>query len=266
MHWKALEKRGAKTLVIDLRNNGGGIVQSAEEFLGLFRGVKSSFYIYTRHKEELRTLKSIQTLFPKDVYVLINQQSASASEIVAVSLKDQKAATIIGQNTFGKGTIQSFFPLPDSSVLKLTTGQFKGPAGTVVNKTGVIPEIVTSPGEELTEAHRIILEKSLNKHYTKKLIPIIISDPNARIQIKLPHKMNFSTLETSNRVELVQIGGGALPISISQHKDYRTIDIKPQSPLEKGKEYIAIFRPEIKQLNGKRSKLGVYTRISVTND
>ncbi|WP_438315138.1 S41 family peptidase [Sporosarcina sp. FA9] len=264
IHWNSLKKRGATKLIIDLRDNGGGFVESAQELLGFFEGVKNSFHIYTRYEEKLMPVVPTMLKFPKDTFVLINRRSASASEIVAVSLKEQQAATIVGEKSYGKGTIQSFYPLTDG-VLKITTGQFTGPAGTVVNKTGVQPDIGALPDQEVMTAHGEIIEKSLTDKYSKKLFTLALKNSYEPFRIHLPHKMNFSQTGTSNRVELVQLGGGAVPITISQSEDFKSVMIQPNQALDDKAEYIVIVHPELKYVNGKRSKKGVYTLISFSN-
>jgi len=157
-HWLALQQAGATELIIDLRYNGGGYVESAEQLLGYFPGVKDAYQLTTR--EGSRMIKPITTdiKFPQQTYVLVNRYSASASEIVAVALKDQKAATIIGETTKGKGTIQSILPLEDGGALKLTIGEFAGPKGTKVHKKGIIPTIQTEPNKELITIYNQLIQ------------------------------------------------------------------------------------------------------------
>lgn len=261
IHWKSLKKRGATKLIIDLRNNGGGLVDSAQELLGFFEGVKSSFHIYTRYEEKLMPIVPADPKFPKDTFVLINRRSASASEIVAVSLKDQKAATIVGERSLGKGTIQSFYPLTEG-VLKITTGQFTGPAGTVVNKSGVLPDIGALPDREVMTVHGEILDQYLTDRKNTKQFSIALKNTYEPFSVNLPHKMNFSQAGTSNRVELIQLGGGTVPITISQSEDYRSVMIQPVLALDDKSEYVVIVHPELKYVGGKRSKKGVYAFIT----
>ena len=157
-HWLALQKAGATELIIDLRYNGGGYVESAEQLLGYFPGVTDAYQLTTR--EGSRMIKPITTdiKFPQQTYVLVNRYSASASEIVAVALKDQQAATIIGETTKGKGTIQSMLQLEDGGALKLTIGEFTGPKGTKVHKKGITPTIQTEPNKELITIYNQLIE------------------------------------------------------------------------------------------------------------
>ena len=138
-HWAKLKKAGATGLIIDLRYNGGGYVESAEQLLGFYQGVTDAYYLKTREGNKM--IKPIPTKikFPKQSYVLVNRYSASASEIVAASLIDQQAATIVGETTKGKGTVQSFFEFDNGGALKLTIGQFTGPKGELSTKKAYNP-------------------------------------------------------------------------------------------------------------------------------
>lgn len=265
LHWTRLKNQGAQRLIVDLRDNPGGFVESAEQLLSFFGGAKNAYYINTRHETKLVSTTPNTKRFPDETYLLLNRQSASASEIVAVSLKDQKAATIIGEKSFGKGTMQSFFQLGingENGVLRLTTAEFKGPKGTAVNKIGITPDITAAPGKELAQAHRIALEKLLNKQAYTKLNPIQNVSSGTPIQINLPQPTNFQGTQLANRVELVQLGGGTMPITITQSKDYQSISIQPQTSLSPDAEYVVILHPETKRLNGKRTKSGLYTIVT----
>ena len=101
-----------------------------------------------------------KTKFPKQSYVLVNRYSASASEIVAASLKDQQAATIVGETTKGKGTVQSFFEFDDGGALKMTIGEFTGPKKAPVHKKGITPTIKTESNKELIDIHLRLLNAS----------------------------------------------------------------------------------------------------------
>ena len=158
-HYLKLRKEGSEKLILDLRDNGGGYVDSAERLLGHFTGVKTAYKMNT--KEQKRTVKTATSKFkfPQDTYVLVNRNSASASEIVAASLQDQNAAIIVGERTKGKGTIQSFFEFEDGSALKLTIGEFTGPHEKTIHQAGVTPTILANSGEELDIALQQLADK-----------------------------------------------------------------------------------------------------------
>lgn len=155
-----LEFQGAKKIILDLRNNTGGLVVEALEILD---------YILPKDSTELITVdardsKKIEyakedPLINCDIVVLVNEYSASASEILVGALKDNNKATIVGTNTYGKGVIQTVIPIPDGSALKLTTNEYYTPNMTKINKIGIKPDYVVEQDEETEEDEQ--LEKAI---------------------------------------------------------------------------------------------------------
>ena len=261
-HWTKLKKEGATGLVIDLRYNGGGYVDSAEQLLGFYQGVTEAYYLKTREGNKMIKPIPTKTKFPKQSYVLVNRYSASASEIVAASLIDQQAATIVGETTKGKGSVQSFFEFNDGSALKLTIGHFTGPAGTPVHKIGIQPTIKTESEKELTSIHQRLLNESFsNKHY-KKIDNLENVPTTKKMTIEFTQPMNFTDVQTSHKIELVKIGGVAVPIIINQ-KDNNTIEISPSKNLQPGSSYELIIHPGLKNANGRTVKQGTHVPITV---
>jgi len=133
-----------RALVLDLRNNPGGLltssVETAEKFLD---GGKLVVYTQGRISNQnmrLSTAKAGSTGFP--MVVLVNQGSASASEILASALKDWNRAVVVGERTFGKGSIQTIIPLSDGSALRLTTAQYFTPKGRAIHGQGLTPDLL----------------------------------------------------------------------------------------------------------------------------
>lgn len=142
-------------LVIDLRNNPGGLLQQAIEISDLF--LDEGLIVYTQGRERGRVSKSYASEKGTEpdypVAVLVNGGSASASEIVAGALQDQKRGYVIGTRTFGKGSVQNVIPLEDGSGIKLTVALYYTPGGRQIQGAGIIPdEFVRAPNdpEELT--------------------------------------------------------------------------------------------------------------------
>jgi carboxyl-terminal processing protease len=133
---KDLQGQGMTSMVIDLRFNGGGLLTECIALSDRF--LDEGVIVTTRGKtpEDLReaTAKKGDTLAPIPLVVLVNQSTASASEIFAGAMKDHKRGTLIGTRTFGKGSVQTPFPLADGSHLKLTTARYFTPKGTSVHK------------------------------------------------------------------------------------------------------------------------------------
>ena len=136
-----LEGQGIKSLIIDLRNNGGGIVDEATEIADyiLEKGNTIISTVDNKDKKET-TISENKPIFNLPIVVLVNENTASASEILTVALQDNKKATVVGTKTYGKGVIQTVFTLQDKSGLKLTTGEYYTPNGATINKVGVTPD------------------------------------------------------------------------------------------------------------------------------
>lgn len=164
-------KGGLKGLVLDLRNDPGGLlneaVKVADEFL------ESGLIVYTQGRIKEQNLKfyahpnKAPHNFP--LVVLVNEGSASASEIVAGALQDQKRAIILGTQTFGKGSVQTIIPLEDNSGLKLTTARYYTPNGRSIQAKGITPDILVKGrplkrGETPDKEPRVIREKDLDRH------------------------------------------------------------------------------------------------------
>jgi carboxyl-terminal processing protease len=139
-----------KGLVLDLRNNPGGLLDSAiqvsDAFLGNDKLGKPELIVYTQGRLPGSKFTAMSTpgdvLDNAPVVVLINNGSASASEIVAGALKDNKRAIILGTKSFGKGSVQTVLPLDGKTGIKLTTALYYTPAGTSIQAKGIVPDIV----------------------------------------------------------------------------------------------------------------------------
>lgn len=163
----ALNKLGSregklKGLIIDLRNNPGGLLQQAVEISDKF--LDSGLIVYTKGRapgQDMRFEARIEgTQPPYPMIVLVNGGSASASEIVAGALQDHKRAVILGTQTFGKGSVQTIMPLSDGSAIRLTTSKYYTPSGRSIQAKGIEPNIVVEDGT--TREH--IKEKDLERH------------------------------------------------------------------------------------------------------
>ncbi|MFV1982690.1 MAG: S41 family peptidase [Thiohalomonadales bacterium] len=134
-----------KGLVLDLRNNPGGLLDAAVDVTDAFIGSgKIVVSVKGRNKDnqDIRRSKSSDQLKGLPLVVLVNGGSASASEIVAGALQDHKRAVIMGKQTFGKGSVQSVVPLGNESGLKLTTARYYTPSGRTIQAKGITPDII----------------------------------------------------------------------------------------------------------------------------
>ena len=141
--WK-LHRRGMRSLVIDVRNNPGGLLTAAVEVVDKF--VQRGTIVSTRGRsprEDFDYKAHHMGTWPVPLVVLIDSDSASASEIFAAAIHDHKRGTIVGQTTYGKGSVQAIFPLNySSSGIRITTAKFYTPNGQPISKRGVAPDIV----------------------------------------------------------------------------------------------------------------------------
>lgn len=138
-----LEKQGMQALVLDLRYNPGGLLSSAVDVAGLFlpQGTKAVSTEGRSPGREYRTNARNGKTRTYPVAVLTNYASASGSEVVAGALKDLNRAIIVGETTFGKGSVQSVISLPDGSAARLTTAKYYTPGRQVIHEVGVSPTI-----------------------------------------------------------------------------------------------------------------------------
>ncbi len=149
-----LTREKMSALILDLRNNRGGVLDSAVDVSAKFiENGKVIVSIKGRKvpKEAEFISRGKNPILDLPMAVLVNEGSASASEIVAGCLQDYKRAIIIGTKSFGKGSVQTVFPLSDGSVLKLTTGKFFTPLGKVIHDKGVEPDIVVEQEKIVTK-------------------------------------------------------------------------------------------------------------------
>ncbi len=141
----SLKKSGMDSLILDLRNNPGGLLEVAvrvtDRFIPEGKVVVSTKGRIPTQNMEFKSGNGAKYL-DIPMAVLVNEGSASASEIVAGALQDYKRAVIVGMKTFGKGSVQSVLPLSDGSALKLTTSKYFTPLGRTIHNQGVIPDIV----------------------------------------------------------------------------------------------------------------------------
>ncbi|MCK5511400.1 MAG: S41 family peptidase [Thermodesulfovibrionia bacterium] len=164
---KSIEKEEINDLILDLRNNPGGLLNSAIDVANQFLP-SHTLVVYIKGRDEEKIEYKTTTgrkIKEYPMIILVNEGSASASEIVAGALQDWEKAVILGAQTFGKGSVQTVIPLSDGSGLRLTTARYYTPKGRSIQATGIEPDIVVKPktkGKEKT--HPVIREKDLEKH------------------------------------------------------------------------------------------------------
>jgi carboxyl-terminal processing protease len=175
---KGLEAKGMKKLILDMRNNPGGILDASVDVSGKFL-TKDSLVVYLqgRQKTDRKDYLTTSSEPPRDypIVVLVNTGSASASEIVAGALQDSKRALIVGTQTFGKGSVQTVFPLEDGGGIRLTTAKYYTPSGRSIQNVGITPDIevklptVKEP-KDGEPVHVVVREKDLERHLKNETV------------------------------------------------------------------------------------------------
>jgi len=171
---KFIKKYQAKTkgIVLDLRNNPGGLLDQAVGLVDLFvdEGVVVSQKGRKEADQQVYSAKSSQTVTKVPLVVLVNGGSASASEIVSGALQDHKRAVVVGEKTFGKGSVQVVLPITNEEAIKLTIARYYLPSGRTIQAVGVTPDIEVFAGTVKTNENKFSLkEADLKKHLKKEL-------------------------------------------------------------------------------------------------
>ena len=151
-----LEKQGKiKGLIVDLRNNPGGLLDQSVKIADIFidEGVIVSTKGRIKEQNSMFYARDNNPKYKFPVVVLVNEGSASASEIVAGALQDHKKAVIIGAQTFGKGSVQTIIPMDSGAGLRLTTARYYTPSGRSIQATGITPDIIVPSPASLTVEH-----------------------------------------------------------------------------------------------------------------
>ena len=195
---KNLKKQGKEGIIIDLRNNPGGLLNQAVGTLDLFidKGIlvsqkgriPSENYVYYAHKAG--TYKNIP------IVVLVNGGSASASEIVSGSLQDHKRAIIVGETTFGKGSVQAILPVNKDEAIRLTVARYYLPSGRTIQAKGVTPDIIVHPAKIEKENEGVMIKEADLKNHLRAEVAKIKHE-------KLKKQNNKNALNPQNDLQLL---------------------------------------------------------------
>lgn len=165
---KELEAAKMEKLIVDVRDNPGGVLQTVCEILDQI--LPEGLIVYTEdkygHREEYRS--DAANVFEKPLVVLVNENSASASEVFSGAIKDYGVGTLVGTKTFGKGIVQRLFHLSDGTGLKLTISKYYTPNGNDIHEKGIEPDVEVEMKEYDTETLQQITEENW-KEYDNQL-------------------------------------------------------------------------------------------------
>jgi len=175
-----LKKQGMNALILDLRNNPGGLLDAAVKATEKFID-KDKLIVSTKGRQPTQNMEFVslgtRPIIDLPMVVLINEGSASGSEIMAGALQDHKRAIILGTKSFGKGSVQTVIPLSDGSALRLTSSRYFTPSGKQIHGKGIMPDIVVEEGrielaavalEPKTQKPEEIFEQIENKEKPEK--------------------------------------------------------------------------------------------------
>lgn len=162
-----LDKQGQKGLIVDIRNNPGGLLDTVVDMLD--RMLPKGLIVYTEdkygHREEKKSDGKEE--FNKPLAVLINGHSASASEIFAGAIQDYKKGTIVGTTSFGKGIVQSIIPLQDGTAIKVTVSKYFTPKGQDIHGVGIKPDVTVELDKELKK--KVVIKKEEDNQLQKAI-------------------------------------------------------------------------------------------------
>jgi carboxyl-terminal processing protease len=182
-------------LILDLRNNPGGLVDEATQVADEF--LRGGVIYSTRHRDEIVdeiVSSSVGAIQDTPMVVLVNEFSASASELLAGALQDNKRASVVGAQTFGKGSVQSIVDLPGGAGLRLTTLRYYTPKGHAIQATGINPDVLVEAAYVPDTSFGIKREQDLTNHLPSERIPGV---PKSRTQTIKPMTQQIEDLATS---------------------------------------------------------------------
>jgi carboxyl-terminal processing protease len=165
-------------LILDLRNNPGGLVDEATQVADEF--LRGGVIYSTRHRDEIVdeiVSSHVGAIQDTPMVVLVNEFSASASELLAGALQDNKRASVIGAQTFGKGSVQSIVDLPGGAGLRLTTLRYYTPKGHAIQATGINPDVLVEAAYVPDSSFSIKREEDLQNHLLSERTPRTASKP-----------------------------------------------------------------------------------------
>lgn len=190
------DAKGIKGIILDLRNNPGGLLTQAIGTTDLFvdKGIIVSQKGRDDSSEETFNANYSKTLTRVPLIVLVNGGSASASEIVSGALQDHKRAILVGEKTFGKGSVQVVLPITadKSEAIKLTIAKYYLPSGRTIQATGITPDVIAYPGEAVKapDMDFMIKEADLKKHLKSELEKVDGKDKDVKKETKKDDKKN----------------------------------------------------------------------------
>lgn len=252
-----LETQGVEGLVIDLRNNGGGSLQEANDLTGLFIEYGPTVQIRSAERRVWRDGKRRRSAFYEGpVAVLINRLSASASEIFAGAMQDYGRGLVLGDRSFGKGTVQTLLELPEGQ-LKVTESKFYRISGDSTQHRGVVPDIAFPSLFDQEEIGESALENALDwdqispvRHREYAVFDALVPTLAAKHQERAAKDPDFVFLSDQVAMAADTRGMDALPLSeaariaLRESQETRALAIENKRRISKGMEPLESLREE----------------------
>ena len=229
---EGLKNNSADSYIVDLRNNGGGYMDTAFDIAGYFIG--DNVVLKVQPKNGTVTNYNVaekKESIDKPVIFLINHYSASASEILSAAVKDYKKALFIGEKTYGKGVAQSMYTLPDKSYLKLTVFKFFSPLGKEINKVGITPDLEVIDDAKLgidsLSAARILFSNLSNNAGKSELAEVSLAGGNYKVNLDVAKaKENINTFKYLETNYIFKPVSAVANINSNQTLKADTVDVK----------------------------------------
>jgi len=206
-----LKKENKKGIIIDLRNNPGGLLAQAVGTLDLFidKGILVSQKGRVKDENKVFYAHYAGTYKNIPIVVLVNGGSASASEIVSGGLQDHKRAIIVGEKTFGKGSVQAILPIDKNEALRLTVARYYLPSGRTIQAQGVTPDIIVHPAILKKEDEGVILrEADLKNHLRAEIAKLQHKKVTKKDKNEINPQKDFQLLTGANILKALIISKG----------------------------------------------------------
>ncbi len=211
---KQIKKRKNQTkgIILDLRNNPGGLLDQAVELVDIFVDSGDIVSQKGRNKADTKFFKASKsnTLTDLPLVVLINGGSASASEIVSGAIQDHRRGVLLGESTFGKGSVQVVLPINETEAIKLTIARYYLPSGRAIQAVGIKPDIEVAPGEvKISDNGFSIKEADLKKHLVEELTKTEIKKEKNKEDTKVNEdiitpEMLYKDIQLKESVDIVR--------------------------------------------------------------
>lgn len=168
--YKELEEQGMEGLIIDIRNNPGGLLTTVCDMLDSLLPEGLIMYEIDKSGNRQEQLSDADYMLKVPMAVLVNENSASASEVFSGVVQDYKIGTIVGTTTFGKGVVQNIYPLNDGSAVKLTVEKYYTAKGQDINGKGITPDVVCEVPEKLKEQVTFAYKDDVQLHKAEETV------------------------------------------------------------------------------------------------